>query len=200
MIDITTLAINLVKRRLADMFPRQTLDLNIEGLPEDLTGARTLFETHPFDFEYWCCDLVHARPAGGKTKANMEGADRGIDGVITFPDQTPGTTKTEYRKILVQVKGGHVGSPQMRDFRGTIEREKAAGGLFITLQDTGKPMEKEAVEAGQYEHHLTGQKYQRIQIITVEDLLDGKLPDLPAIMSYAKQAKREDEGEQTAFL
>jgi site-specific DNA-methyltransferase (adenine-specific) len=190
MIDVTTLAINLVKRRLEDMYPEQAPSVNIEGLPEDLSGAKTLFETDPFEFEYWCCDFIQARPAKGKSRGKMKGPDTGVDGTATFKDVVPGTSQIEYRKIIVQVKGGHVTSPQVRDFRGTIDREKAAGGVFITLQKPTGPMKKEAVEAGEYEYHLTGQKFPRIQITTVEDLLKGKRPHSPSIVPYSKRAEK----------
>lgn len=193
MIDITTLAINLVRRRLENMFPELALSMTVQGLPEDLSGAKTLFETDPFAFEYWCCDLVQARPAGSKTKEKMHGADKGIDGIIVFPDQKENLGDTEYRKILVQVKGGHVSAPQIRDFWGTIEREKAAGGIFITLHDASQPMKHEAIEMGDYVYNLTGQKFPKIQIISVEDLLNGYRPDHPSVIPYNKKAEKAKE-------
>jgi len=116
----------------------------------------------------------------------MKGGDRGIDGVITVAEVKNG--KQNYSRVLVQVKGGNVGSGDLRDFRGTIEREKALGGIFITLHSATKPMLKEAVEAGTFTYALTNQKYPTIQIITVEDLLRGVRPNLPNVVGYAKAA------------
>ena len=192
MIDITTLAINLVKRRLEAAYPNQKLEMYVEGLPADLAGAKALFDSDPFEFEYWCCDLVNARPAGDKSKGKMKGADRGIDGIITLIDQVA-KGDPEYKRILVQVKGGGVKSGDMRDFRGTIEREKAAGGVFVTLQDPSKPMEKEATEAGEFVYLMSGQKYPVIQILTVDELLKGTKPNLPTTVAYAKKAESKGE-------
>ena len=36
----------------------------------------------------------------------------------------------------------------MRDLRGTVEREKAALGILITLRQTSEAMKKEAVATG----------------------------------------------------
>lgn len=189
-IDVTTLSISLVKRRIQDMYKELKVEMFVDGLPGDLSGAKALFEADPFEFEYWCCDIINARPAGDKKKGKMKGADKGIDGVITFPDQKPGSSQIEYRKLLVQVKGGHVAANHIRDFWGTIEREKAAGGVFITLEKPTKPMIKDAVEAGEYIYNLTLQKYPKIQIITVEELLSGKLPQHPSAITYAKKAEK----------
>jgi DNA modification methylase len=168
-IDITTLAINLVKRRIEKMYPDKALAMTVEGYPADLAGALELFHQDPFEFEYWCCDMVNARPAGDKRQGKMKGADRGIDGVITFIDTNAG--KQEYNRILVQVKGGHLSSPQTRDFRGTIEREKAAGGVFISLEAPTKPMLHEAVEAGTFTYQMTGQKFPVMQFLA-QDVFD----------------------------
>ncbi len=186
-IDITTLAINLVKRRIEAHYPDVKLDMTVEGYPADLAGARELFSRDPFEFEYWCCDLVEARPAGAKSRGKMKGADRGIDGLITLIEPTP-AGKTVYHHVLVQVKGGHPSAAQVRDFRGTIVRERALGGVFVTLEDPTKPMIQEAVEAGMFDYELTGRSYPVIQIMTVDKLLGGRRPDLPNVVAYAKRA------------
>ena len=104
---------------------------------------------------------------GGKKK---KGADQGIDGVRYFIDEMKGNrpvTKT----MLVQVKSGKVGSKDIRDFVGTISREKAELGVFVTLQDPTKPMRTEAASAGTYTSAAYDKTYPRVQILTVEQLL-----------------------------
>lgn len=189
-IDITPLAINLVKRRIEDMYPEAIPNMTVDGYPADEAGARELFKRSAFDFEYWCCDLVNARPGGDKTKDKMKGADRGIDGVITFQDVAPGGSTMEWKRLLVQVKGGKVQASQIRDLVGTVQREKAAGGVFISLEEPTKPMMKDVVEAGSYTYNLNGQKYPVIQILTVKDLLQGKVLNHPPAISYSKRAER----------
>lgn len=185
-IDVTTLAINLVKRRIEDIYPDQKPEMTVEGYPADMAGAAQLFTQDAFEFEYWACDLVNARPAGDKKKGKMKGADKGVDGVITYADVEKGETR--FKKAIVQVKGGGTKSGDIRDFRGTIAREKVSAGVFITMHAPTKAMQDEAVEAGTFTYALTQQKYPVIQIMTVEELLAGKKPNIPNVIGYAKQA------------
>jgi site-specific DNA-methyltransferase (adenine-specific) len=170
-IDITSLAISLIESRLRGRYPG--IEFEVIGTPKDLEGARDLANRNKYQFQWWACSLVNAQPYQGKKK----GADSGIDGLIFFQDDL-GVAK----KIIVSVKGGEgVGVSQIRDLKGTIEREKAEIGLFITLAAPTRPMQTEAVSAGYYESKL-GESYPKIQILTIEGLLSGQqkaeYPDL----------------------
>jgi hypothetical protein len=77
------------------------------------------------------------------------------------------------------VKSGKTGPGDVRDLRGVMDREKAAIGVFITLEDPTKDMEKEAASAGFYLSPFNRQKTSRLQIITVADLVAGSRPTLP---------------------
>jgi len=198
-IDITTLAINLIKYRLRNQLGIGKKQIYTDGLPTDLAGAKELFKKDPFEFEYWALDLVNAMPAKSKSKGNMRGADKGIDGVIVFHKDLAngsgngnGNGKGEYGRAIVQVKGGGVQRNQIAALKGDVEREKAEAGIFITLEKPTGPMASEAVDAGSFKTKLTGQKeFPKIQIMTVEELLRGKIPDLPQglIKNYYKEAK-----------
>jgi len=195
-IDITYLAINLIKRRLSDTFNADLSDYEVIGDPKDLQSARALAEYNRFQFEWWALDKVDARPAQDKKK----GADSGIDGYIKFFDDNSGIAK----EIIIQVKSGHVSVSQIRDLKGVLEREKAPIGAFITLEEPTKPMIEEAVSAGFYEPELLhGKKYPRIQILTINDLLENKQLQYPRILPRAtfKNAKRKiDKGKQEELL
>ena len=168
-IDVTHLAISLIERRLKDAFPGIMFD--VHGTPKDLEGAAALAEQDKYQFQWWAVSLVNAIPYGGKKK----GADSGIDGFIYFKPEGRAT-----EKAIVSVKGGgNVGVPMIRDLGHVIEREKAKIGVFITLAEPTKPMLTEAVKAGFYET-LYG-KYPKIQIMTVEELLAGKVPQIPLV-------------------
>ncbi|MDO8486104.1 MAG: DNA methyltransferase [Candidatus Staskawiczbacteria bacterium] len=188
-IDITMLAINLIKRRLIKQFEGhgKKLAIHTDGIPKDIAGAMAMFKKDPFDFEYWALDLVNAVPAQNKTKENMRGADKGIDGVINFvKDKENGNYI--YGKILVQIKGGSVHRDQIATLKGDIERERADGGLFITLEKPTKPMAEEAVSSGTYEVKFSNKKYPKIQILTIDDLLNGEVADTPPSIPYNKEA------------
>lgn len=195
-IDITHLAITVMKKRLADSFGLQAgRDYEVIGEPKDLAGARALAEQDRYQFQWWALSLVNAKPVGDDRK---KGADRGIDGVIGFVE-----VGGKAKRVVVQVKSGHVNAAHIRDLKGTMEREKAEMGLFITLEPPTEPMRREAVSAGFYHSELWGQDYPRIQICTIEELLAGKQPSLPrwASPGFAKAPKiAKQEGVQGGLL
>jgi hypothetical protein len=164
-IDITHLAIGLIKHRLRDAFGDRVA-YNVIGEPVSLPDAKTLAEQDPYQFQWWALGLVVARPVEQK-----KGADRGIDGRLFFHDEGAGG-KT--KQIIFSVKSGHVTAKDLRDLRGVVEREKAQIGVLITLEEPTKPMRTEAAGAGFYDSPGWKKKYPRIQIITVAELLDGK--------------------------
>jgi site-specific DNA-methyltransferase (adenine-specific) len=189
-IDITMLAVNLIKNRLHHGFGLGAKEIYVDGSPADLTGAKELFKKDPFEFEYWALDLINAMPAQSKNKDNMRGADKGIDGILIIHKNVI-NGKIEYGKIIVQIKGGGVQRNQIATLKSDVEREKADGGLFITLEKPTKPMLSEAVDAGSYTIPLTKQEFPKIQILTIEELLRGKKPDIPLrfAKNYYKEAK-----------
>lgn len=169
-IDITHLAITLMKHRLHDAFGDDLSPYEVIGVPVTVEDARALLAEKDgrFQFELLALGLVDARPAHDKKK----GADSGIDGYINFFDDASGKAKT----VIVQVKSGGVTASQIRDLKGVLEREKAQIGAFITLEPPTKPMLQEAAAAGFYEPpSLPGKSYARMQILTIEDLLAGRV-------------------------
>ena len=127
-IDITHLAVALMKSRLKDMFNLNPgSDYAVVGEPQDVGSARALAEQDRFQFQFWAVSLLEAQPQDQQRR----GADRGIDGVIHFVD---GPRQT-LNRMVIQVKSGRVSSPDIRDLKGVVEREKAALGLFISLEE-----------------------------------------------------------------
>ena len=89
------------------------------------------------------------------------------------------------------------------DLRNTVERDKATIGLFVTLAPPTQPMITEAASAGFYESPLHG-AFPKIQILTIEGLLDGReqprYPDMARGAHTFRQAKREEEGTEQPKL
>lgn len=188
-IDITHLAITLIKNRLRTAFEDELSDYAVIGVPKDLASARALARQNRYQFEWWALGLVDARPAQEKKK----GADTGIDGVINFIDDPSGKAK----RLIIQVKSGKVSVTQIRDLKGVLEREKAAIGAFISLAEPTAPMSKEAATAGFYAPtHLTGLEFPRLQILTIEELFAGKKLQYPRIAPDVtfKKAPRQRKG------
>ena len=184
-IDITHLAIGLIKRRMEDAFG-DALKYEVIGEPTTVDDARTLAEQDKYQLQWWALGLVGARPADQK-----KGADHGIDGRLYFHDDNSGKTK----QVILSVKGGqHVNVSHIRDLKGVLEREKAEIGVYISLEEATKPMRAEAAEAGFYHSDTWNRDYPKVQILTIAGLLDGKQIDMPPIQQVSntfKRAKRE---------
>lgn len=193
-IDITHLAVSLIEKRIRDAFPQAKFE--VHGTPKDFDSARDLASRDKYQFQWWACSLVNAQPFGGKKK----GADGGIDGIIYFQDDK-GTPK----KIIVSVKGGdNINVAMVRDLAHVVDREKAVIGLFVTLVSPTKPMVVEATTAGFYESKAIGKNFPKIQILTIEGLLNeterALYPDLSGGGITFKQAKLENKHQQQNTL
>ena len=190
-IDITHLAVSLMKSRLKDMFGLDAhKHYKVIGEPTDLKGARQLALDDRYQFQYWAVSLVEAT-AQDQEQQKKKGADKGIDGIIAFIDGHQRRRET----IIAQVKSGHVTSSHIRDLKGVLEREKAALGLYICLEPPTRDMLEEAGNAGFYKSELWpgahgDHRWPRIQIRTIEDLLAGNSFTLPPRPVQYKQAAR----------
>lgn len=169
-IDITHLAVTLMKHRLWDAFGKD-LPFEVLGEPVSLPDAQALADSDPYQFQWWALGLVGARPVEGK-----KGADKGIDGRLYFHDEGAGG-KT--KQVIFSVKAGHTNVTHLRDLRGVLDREGAEIGVLLTMEDPTKPMRTEAASAGFYES-AWGSRHSRLQVLTVAELLDGRKIDMPA--------------------
>lgn len=190
-IDITSLAIGLIRNRLADSFgSRATYE--VVGEPVSLPDAAKLAQEDPYQFQWWALGLVGARPAEGK-----KGADKGIDGRIYFHDDTGESTKL----IVLSVKAGHVTVAHVRDLRGVVEREKAEIGVLLCLEEPTAPMRKEAASAGFYKSSWG--RHPRLQILTIEELLTGRAINRPPAQTsttFKKAPKADTVRERPSML
>ena len=199
-IDITHLAVTIMRHRLQDTFRDELKPYAIIGQPQDLESARALALESEHDgryqFEWWALGLVDARPARDRKK----GADSGVDGYINFFDDNSGRDK----RIVVQVKSGQVNRGQIAMLKGDMQREKAEIGLFITLREPTRPMVTEAAAAGFYtSEHYPDRRYPRVQILTIEELLSGKQAEYPRVAPPATfrraPRRRRSAGAQSRF-
>jgi adenine specific DNA methylase Mod len=192
-IDVTYLAINLIKRRLKDAFGDDA-QFEERGQPTDFGSAKALAELDKWQFQQWALSLIDARP---RTGGDGKGADRGVDGMLYFYE-----SKEKREQILVQVKGGGVQRHDMATLLGDVNNQKFVAGILITLEKPSKPMRIEAAAAGRYASKLWHEKdYPKIQILTIEGLLDGteRVAAPPPLNPFAK-AQREAKPEKQAGL
>lgn len=165
-IDITHLAVGLMKTRLSDSFGAQA-KYRVIGEPVTADDAAALAESDKYQFQWWALGLVGARPVEQK-----KGADKGIDGRLYFHDGSGAT-----RQAIFSVKGGQLKATDVRDLRGVVDREKAEIGVLLSFEEPTKPMRTEAASAGFFKSAWGD--HPRLQILTVAQLLDGARVDMP---------------------
>ena len=193
-VDITHLAVALMKNRLKTAFDLEAgRDYNVVGEPQDSGSARALWEQDPYQFQFWAVSLLEAQPQSEQKR----GADQGVDGLLYFIDGPRHTTQ----KIVIQVKGGRVSSPQVRDLKGVVEREQAAMGLFISLEAPTRDMRAEAASGGLFHSELWDRDFPKIQLRTIGEMLEDQsfeLPPRPAAYQPAQRVRRA-QGRQAAL-
>jgi DNA methylase/Restriction endonuclease len=183
-IDVTMLAINLMNRRLNDMF--SGIQVRIDGEPTDIESATHFALKDRHEFQRWALLRIGAVPVGATaTNPNKvkKGADEGYDGWMRFQDGPNGRVE----KILVQVRSGHVHLRDIRDFRDVVTSKSAAMGIFITLEPPTGDMIKSVKTTDPYISNLRIE-YPKLQIITVSELLGRKNLQLPSIISPFEEA------------
>ncbi len=187
-IDITHLAIALMRERLDGMFGGQA-QYEVVGQPADVASAEALARQDRHQFEWWALSLIKARPAQDKKK----GADRGLDGGLLFLDEA----RKPAKQAVVQVKSGHVQASVVRDLAHVVDRERAALGFLITLERPTQAMQTEALTAGYYHSPGWNRDYPRLQIRTIEQLLRGEWFEYPqSNVTLAQSERVTQEGQQ----
>lgn len=194
-IDITHLAITLLKHRLKDAFGDR-VSYKVIGEPVSVPDAKTLAQQDPYQFQWWALGLVGARPTEQK-----KGADKGIDGRLYFHDDAQGQTK----QVIFSVKAGkHLDVSMVRDLGHVVTREKAQIGVLISMEEPTKPMLAEAAGAGFYQSPGWNTDYPRLQLLTIADLLDGKKVAMPPAgqvnVTFKKAPKAKGEQAETLAL
>lgn len=157
-VDITYLAIQVIEDRLKTW--TKNAKYTIDGIPISDADGRALAKLKPYAFQTWAVSRV-----GGQSRGR--GADRGIDGEIAYL-----VGAREYGRAIISVKAGHHVNPDMiRSLKGVVERENANMGVFICVDAPSREMRLEAATGGLTD--LPSGKRQRIQIVTLSDLISG---------------------------
>ncbi|MBA7710090.1 hypothetical protein ES703_119020 [subsurface metagenome] len=168
-VDITYWAIHTILDFMTDEFGE--IDIPVVGRPTTLDEAIKLAEMDTDKFEQWAVLLAGAIPTGGKP----------VDGEITFVDDDG----LQRKRIVVEVTSG---KPNKKHFDAFMNHVKSAEmGIYVLLHKPSKGMISDAKLLGEY--HSTGweQKYPKLQILEIADLLKGISPLVPP--QYKKRGK-----------
>jgi hypothetical protein len=159
-IDVARKAVEVIEER----FARLQMDTPVVVWhPVGVEAASALAERDKRQFEEWA--LRKTRSARRRKK------DRGIDGEAVFRDSEGKTWHA-----LVSVKGGSMNPAMVRDLRGTLERERAAVGVLVSMLEPSKEMKLEATRAGHLAISDSEGPIPRLQLVTIEQIFTGKIP------------------------
>jgi site-specific DNA-methyltransferase (adenine-specific) len=175
-IDISYLAIDIVEKRLLRSFgPRIANQYTLFGKPASMEDAVQLYEQRELEFERWAVTLVEAEPVTAR------GTD--LDGLIRFP--MPDGESDGVAGVHVAANGSTPAA--VSSIRSALDRSDASLGVVIPLRRSAS-LRRQAASAGTWTWPVTGRKFPRIQVISVEELLHGDRPSLPPpLMPYASR-------------
>ena len=194
-VDITYQSISLILKRLEDSFGKNSIEnIQLNGIPKDRSSAVALAnktdDRTRKEFEKWAVLTYSNNRAVINAK---KGADKGIDAVAYFQGEKDNT-----EKIIFQVKSGKVKSGDIRDLQGTMTLQQAAIGIFITLQPPTKDMIQTAKMAGIYQSRFMSQLVDKIQIVTIQEILEEKKRiDIRLMFEVLKSAEKQRETQGT---
>jgi DNA modification methylase len=197
-IDITYQSISVILKRLEESFGKPLLQaIQLNGVPQDMEAARALAQKHDDrvrkEFEKWAVLTYTNNRAVIHEK---KGGDKGIDGIAFVQESAEA-----YKPVIFSVKSGQLQPSMVRDLRGTVERENAAIGILLTLEEPGRGITNEAKTAGLYKNPLmNGSTFEKLQIVTIEEMLAGKRLQLPMTHEVLKKAKSQIRGGQEVLF
>ena len=186
-IDIAIHAIKRVARvRLGDRCHLvEGEDYDISGVPRNDEGARDLWNRDKYHFQKWAVEEVDGFVTTRRT------ADGGVDGRLYFG--LPG--RKDLQSMAIEVKGGkNVGIAVLRELRGVLETGSAQMSGLIVMHKPGatklRNFGKFMAQAGDME--VTGRNYARMQMLTIEEILQGKRFDTPGAVGKGDPQQRLD--------
>lgn len=179
-VDISPIAISLIKRRLKDTYGEHLNKFEVRGTPADEQSAIELWKQNPFAFQDWWLTEFEVF----STTFGTKGADKGIDGLAQY---LVDPKSQQVIKAAFQVKGGHIQSKDIDALLGALDKHKCELGVFLTIEVPTKPMLDTVAGAGFVE--IPGYKIPKLQILTLKDFFKNKLPKLPQVNITFKAAQ-----------
>ena len=190
-IDVSPIAISLMKRRLRDTYGEDVSKYDIRGIPTTEKSAIQLWKQNPFAFQdWWVMEYEVMSMTEGK-----KGADKGLDGLGLY-DIGDGKTI----KVGFQVKGGkNVQSKDIDALMGSMKKFDCELGVFLSTATPTKPMLETITNEGFVELETTKQKFPRLQIQTLHQFFSNERVRLPSENITFKKAGYKPKSKQTSL-
>jgi DNA modification methylase len=187
-IDITFDAVSLIEWRIRTQYP--DIRFHTEGIPTSADDAAKLFKQSPIQFEKWAVYLI-----GGQPHEKKGGGDRGVDGLLFFEDK-----KGKWHRIIIEVKGGSYHPKDVRALKEAMNRDEAPLGVLIALEPPTKGMLSDIAAMGKWKMPGIEVDYPVLQIITIQEIFEGKKLDFPPIDTLKRAFRQIREKEKTLKL
>ena len=158
-------------------------DFTIDGIPSTLEGAVDLWTKDKYHFQQWAVEQADGFVTTKRT------ADGGVDGRIYFA--VPGTK--ELQSMTVEVKGGaNVTIESLRALKGVLDYDYALMAGLIVREPLGAVKDRNfnrfMTDAGTIA--LWGNEYPKMQMLTIEELLEGKRFATPTVVGRHTRSPR----------
>ena len=151
-------------------------DFEVEGVPRNMEGIIDLWQRDRYHFQKWAVEQVDGFVTSKRT------ADGGIDGRIYFAMPS----EEQLQSMVVEVKGGkNVNISDVRALGNVLRTSGAQMAGLIVMHPPGdiqrRNFEREMAAAGDLEIDNVphNEVYPRMQLLTVQEILDGKRFDTP---------------------
>ncbi|MCD4795007.1 MAG: site-specific DNA-methyltransferase [Bacteroidales bacterium] len=189
--DISHIAVKLIAKRLTDKYGKEfKKKFEIFGFPKDIMSAKMLAEETKggrLKFEAWIVEvMLHGFLNESKTQM-------GYDGHFSFD------FNKEKQIGLIEVKSGKATPTMLNHFIKTLETKNGVIGIFVCFaEQVTKNMRLIEKQQGYYKEEYFKNRYPKVQIITVEDLMDDKHIEMPtSTKTDFKTAQTDDKSKQS---
>ena len=187
-IDISPIAISLIKRRLKDTYGESLNKFEVRGTPKDEQSAIALWKQNPNAFQDWWLTEFEVF----STTFGTKGADKGIDGLAQYLSNPKDQSVI---RAAFQVKGGvNIQSKDIDALLGAMDKHKCELGVFLTIAEPTKPMLDTIAGAGFIE--IPGYSIPRLQILTLKEYFGTKKLKLPSVNITFKAAQLKGKNKQ----
>jgi hypothetical protein len=180
-IDITSLAIALIKNRLRDTFG-DSAAFQVIGEPVSLPDAQTLADQDKYQFQSWALGLVEARPIEQK-----KGSDKGIDRWLYFHDEAEGARPS---RSSCQSRPATPTSPTSAICAAFSNARKPRSASSSPCKSQPSPCGPKQPAPASTAPPGWNQNYPKIQILTIADLLEGHGIDMPPLRQVSTTFKK----------
>ncbi len=158
-------------------------DYIVEGVPRTVEGAQDLWNRDPYHFQKWAVE----QSDGFVT--TRRSADGGVDGRLYFAVPR----EEDLQSMVIEVKGGrNVSIAHLRSLHGVLDHDSALMAGLIVLhppeQRQARNFAQFTADAGTLE--ILGIEYPRLQVLTVEEILNGKRFNTPTVAGRHIQQPR----------